>query len=174
MNPAPRQFVGGRGLGRNTNQARQPMPTVPISLAKQDKSLEERLYSRFRELKPEAVRVTRFKNGSILEEVLLENNPKWFTAVEMEPVLSFQIANSAIERAKARALVRLGRVVPTDQAYQSLTEHERKILLMSQKEWNSFRASQEIGKQTGYENTPPKARGLAFEADPSGDGSVQA
>jgi len=172
MSTNPRSF-GGRGVGRNTNPARQQMPTVPISLAKQVKSHEERLYSRFKDLDPEAVRVTRFRSGSLLEEILLKdpNNlgmTHWITSVDAETQLNLFRANAALERAKLRAPVRLGISILDDQTYQALPDTSKRLLLMSQKEYNSFRASQ--GAQERQTFPKPAQAGSGAELQ----GSVQA
>jgi hypothetical protein len=145
MNPNPRSF-GGRGGGRNATSGRQQMPTVPISLAKQEKSHEERLYSRFKDLDPEAVRVTRYRSGTLLEEIFLKK-PKfgperWYSSIEAEGFLNLHLAETALERARLRAPVRLGIQVPDDRTYQLLTDNQKRLLFMTQKEFNSFRASQ--------------------------------
>lgn len=170
MNPNPRR-IGGRGGGSFAPPARQPMPTVPISLAKQAKSSEERLYSRFRELQPIAVRVTRYQNGSIVEEVLLNKPDKsgdaqWITTVQAETILRLQQAASALTRARLRAPVRLGRELPSDQSIQDLPDLEQRILFMSQKEWNnhSFRVQ---GLQTGVQKPPGEAK-ASPTAEPKG------
>jgi hypothetical protein len=136
---------------------------VPVSFAKQTKSQEERLYSRFRELNPDAVRVTRYRNGTIMEEVLLlqGDHPQWITAVVAEGLLSQHNRQKSIERNIARALLRLGRVI-NEEEYQALPENELNLLQMSQKEFNSFGTFKKVKgggfaapKGEGEENFPP-------------------
>jgi hypothetical protein len=154
----------GRGGGRNALPARPQMPTVPISLAKQAKFTEEKLYSRFRDLEPDAVRVTRFKGGSILEEVLLKDQTQWITSVQAEGLLTSRKAELAMERARMRAPARIGIYIPDDLAFQALPDDKKKQVLMSQKEWNSFRGSQ--GEQGG--KAPQAAAQAATQAEPKG------
>jgi hypothetical protein len=137
MNNPTRGRGRGRGFGANATQSASRGPTmVPISLAKQEKPLHEKLRSRFRDLSPDAVRVTQFKSGTVLEEILL--NQRWITAVEAEPLLAQFQARQRVRIAVNRSLVRLGRPITEDQ-FEDLPQKERDILMMSQKEFNSFR-----------------------------------
>jgi hypothetical protein len=145
MNTAPRQTRGQlRGIipsGRVNTQG----PMVPVSFAKQTKSLEERLYSRFQELNPDAVRVTRYRGGTLQEELLLDaandGNITWISSVTAEKLLYEAKLASAIKRAIMRAPVRLN-IVLSDQDYQKLSDVDKEKLHMSQKDWNSFRGLQ--------------------------------
>jgi len=141
---------GGRSRGGITPAARQQTPMVPISLAKQEKSQEVRLYNRFKELDPEAVRVTLFRGGSRLEEIFLldpiTGQSQWIDAVKAEGLLATRQADNALKRAIMRAPVRLGEIILTDQAFQALPEEKKRILLMTQKEYNLFRDLQKEGK----------------------------
>jgi hypothetical protein len=146
---------------------------VPISFAKQAKPPEERLYSRFKELEPDAVRVTRYKGGSILEEIMLQKPDKtgthWITSVQAEELLSSRMAEIALERARMRGPNRLKKEIPSDAIYQTLSDNEKKILLMSQKEYNSFRASKgEQGTQVPIGTQVPAGAAGAAPEEPTG------
>lgn len=120
---------------------------VPVSFAKQEKSLEQKLFVRFKDLNPEAVRVTRYRNGSIQEEILLDDpaNPgqvKWIDCFTGEALLNARQKEQLLQRAIMRAPVRLSRVI-SQAEYQTLSDNDKSILLMSQKEYNLlfFRSS---------------------------------
>jgi len=174
MSLNPRGNFRGRGRGAVTSPARQQMPMVPISLAKQGKPPEERLYSRFKELEPDAVRVTRYKSGSILEEVLLQKPDKsgtqWYSTVHAEEMLSSRKAEIAKERARMRAPTRLGKYLD-DKEYQALPDSEKRILLMTQKEYNSFRASK--GAQGTFQ-VPDAANAASDAANAAPPGTTAA
>jgi hypothetical protein len=153
-NPKPKSG-GGRAQVRAPIATRNQVPMVPVSMAKQSKSLEERLYVRFKELDPDAVRVTRFRNGTVIEEVFLNDSNgvgHWVSSVKAEEALSYKRHLDQIFRAVLRAKVRLGRVITEDE-FHKLSKEDKRILLMSQKEYNSFRALQggkgPQGPQTG-------------------------
>jgi hypothetical protein len=167
MSSTAPNIVGGRARsGRNTQARTNPQGTlVPVSFAKQTKSQEERLYSRFRELDPEAVRVTRYRNGSIEEEVCIKTSGaiKWITTMAAEIELSQLKEKKIIQIAIMRAPVRLGKVLASEEEYHAIPSREQDILRMSQRIYNSFRASQEAIRQAqarpGREegNSLPKA-----------------
>lgn len=149
MNPAPRQSRGP-ARGKPPPGPGNIGPLVPVSFAKQTKSLEERLYARFKELDPEAVRVTRYRGASIQEEILLKNAndgiPTWYSNVEAEKLLSEARAKSALMRAIMRAPARLKKTLSSVAEFNALTDEERRWLLMTQKEWNSFRGPFQDGE----------------------------
>lgn len=165
MNPSASRIAGGRTrVGNTPTRAGLPGPMVPVSFAKQTKSLEERLYSRFRELDPDAVRVTRHRNGTVEEEVLLgPSNGQWISAVQAEKLLSQHKEQKSLERAIMRSPIRLGKSI-TKENYQTLSDADKDILRMSQRDYNSFRALQgaiEGTAQTvpnGEEGTIPPAK----------------
>lgn len=159
MNQPPGKQVRGdfrRGVSTPTRQSNRQSsqgPMVPVSFAKQSKSREERLYSRFSELNPDAVRVTRYPNGTVEEEVKIFSVDKvqWITAVAAEELLRKKQASKALERNIMRAPVRLGRVLNFE-SYQKLSDEDRAILEMTQTAYNSFRAYQ---KAQGWVETRP-------------------
>jgi len=172
-------------------QARRPLnappqanqvPMVPVSFAKQTKSLEERLYLRFRDLNPDAVRVTRFKSGTIKEEILFEcliidktqiidgmNTIKldkpvvtqdgWITSEIAESILAIQNRKITVRRDLMRAPARLGLTLVTESELQALSELDKLKLRMSQKEYNSFRAKEEEASQQAADSNATRADG---------------
>jgi hypothetical protein len=89
--------------------------------------------------------VTRYRNGSIDEEILLarESQPQWIKAVAAEELLSQLRENKSLQIAIMRAPVRLGRLI-TEEEYHGLATRDKDILQMSQRIYNSFRAFQEV------------------------------
>jgi hypothetical protein len=163
MSSNPRGFRGRGNGGRNTTQARQVMPTVPVSFAKRMRSPQERLLQRFLELGPIAVRITRYIGGSELEEIALKSDVKddgtlqWITAIAGEERLSSILDRKAKLRAISRSAIRLGKVV-SEKEFDALSQRERCICYMSQQEYNaySFRASKEAQTGTGVPEGSPK------------------
>jgi hypothetical protein len=116
--------------------------------------------------------VTRFENGTILEEVSLGDSGStgqlhWESSVDMEKKLSKHKAKEAMKRARMRCPVRLGIDIPTEEGYMNLSENEKDILLMSQREYNLFRASQGAQKRDkpwGQAQASPKEQESSVSA----------
>jgi hypothetical protein len=117
-------------------------PMVPVSFAKQEKSQDLRLYSRFQELNPVAVRVTRYAGGSTVEEILHDpdgSGQRWIDSVMAEKILYQIKAKARLLTLLARAPLRLKKKLGSAEEFEALPQEEKNILSMSQKDWNLFR-----------------------------------
>jgi hypothetical protein len=140
---------GIAGAGRN--RSRPQIPMVPISFAKQAKPREEALEARFRDLSPDAVRITRHKDGTIEEEVLF--NGAWLTAVQAGVHLASKKAEIAFQRTLNRAPARIGKILHDKTDYDNLSPAEQHLLHLTQREY-SFRESA-AQKIAGADNVSP-------------------
>jgi len=94
--------------------------------------------SRYRDLNPQAVRITLLPSGARLEEIQVRGGgdapPRWVSIIEAEPLLNAARRTAFFESMRARALVRLEPPVELEniEAFEALSADKRNILALSQ------------------------------------------
>jgi len=128
----------GRGRGGYNGPARALQVLNPSK--KKEKTSCEMLMKRFSNLNPDQVRISRTKDGTELEEILVGD--VWITSWVASQRLAHKQAELVWEIAANRSQARLGRVLTVSQLKELGENHQEvKLLMKSQKEYQFFLAA---------------------------------
>jgi len=132
---------------RDTAEARSSAPITVQRPPKVAKDPLRVLMVRYADLEPLAARRTLLLSGAVVEEVLTSFGREakepavWLGVLELEPLLAAAAARTQEKMLLGRRLNRLGEAKAST-PLSDLGEEDMRILRMSQKEYNSFRARQ--------------------------------
>jgi hypothetical protein len=185
---APRGRGGGRGGGRGRTGNLVPRgaaPAVPLAaqmrqVLRLEEPKEMAILRRFKDLGASRVRSVYGQTGLLEQEVFVpsevalkagyENVPtkgEYITLLDAEQELGALNERLERERALARREIRLPEA-RRRATWVQLTQDERRILLLSQKEWNSFRVSPRGGKVAAGAATPPSKTAISSQEEEGG------
>jgi len=152
---------GSKNPPKKEEESKTPTIVVP---AKPARSALDRAVSQFRDIAGYAgCRVTRLLSGAEYVEVATSDDLgatlEWHDLRQAEVLLA-RLRASVRDRTRIMRLKsRLG-VPPTTAAYKDLTEGQRKILDLSQKEFNSFYSQGVPADELGARFLPPRGLGV--------------
>lgn len=178
---------GGRGRG-GPSGARGGAQGAPLAaqmrqVLRLEEPKEMAVLRRFKDLGAVQVRSVYGQTGLLSQEICTmgPEGPEWCTLLEAEQREAERAASVARERALARRETRLPET-RRRVSWGSLTPEEKRVLLFSQKEYDSFRASsrgtqapqagpapaQQAGGGSSATPTSPRGAGGAAPAAPAG------
>jgi hypothetical protein len=173
--PAGRGRGQNRGGGNNATRGgnNAPLAAQLRQLDRLQEPEEMSVFRRFRDLDVIQVQSTYGSMGLLDRKVLLSpgtlqkggrtvDEPQWLSVLDADNLLAHIRAQAERERALSRRETRLPEA-RRRASWGSLTPEEKRILLLSQKEYNSFRAQQ--GTQT------PSAGQARQATSPGGNGA---
>jgi len=158
------------------SQQSERKPTAVRAFNPKVKTETESLYSRYRLLDPQAVRVTRLRSGTTLEEVQVwdtrgpgEPSYQWLTPLELEVLLYTARQLAELSSLQSRALKRLdGIVINSMEDFNNLPVESKRILRLSQRQWDrssGYNPNGVAGQEAGTERSAQRVRNPPRKGD---------
>jgi hypothetical protein len=179
--------TGGRGRGRGGgpaprggNRGGANAPPLAAQLRQLDRLQEPEemaVLRRYKDIGASQVRSSYGVGGLLDRQVQIPDvatgNLVWVSVAQADNTLQQKKLQQERERALARQEARL----PADRrrrSWSQLAPEDRRVLLLSQKEWNSFRARTTAGAAAQQAPAAPQAPGQGQGLDPAQDGGDDA